>query len=279
MKNETLPKKSCTHSPIAVDDALPTSKLAIWIEKFNLLESDKNILLSQTQWLNSSIIDVSQRLLAMQFDYLDGFQSVGCSYTMSFTIHDKFIQVLHDSARNHWLTISTVTAEQPNVYVYDSMYRQLTDNVQNQIACIMKTPFKQINAHFVDVQRQSGTSDCGLFSIAFATSLSFGKQPPESISYNQPLMRQHMIKCFEAGRIEEFPIARARRIKASKVTNIQPIKVYCICRMPEMSEIPMLECSKCQEWYHATICIEVPKEAWKHQMAWLCAHCQPVNNN
>ncbi|XP_065898061.1 uncharacterized protein [Dysidea avara] len=230
MKKKIVPNENSIHPPIAVDD-LPneiTANVTTWIEKFNLLTSDKEVLQSPTHWLNSSIIDVSQRLLAEQFQYLDGFQSVGCSYTMSFAVHDKFIQILHDSVKNHWLTISTIETKEPNVFVYDSLYRQLSENVQHQIACIMKTQFRQINVHFADIQRKSGTSDCGLFSIAFATSLCFGKQP-ELIFYNQPLMRQHLIKCFEVGRIEEFPIAHTRRLKATKVTNTQSIKVYCFC--------------------------------------------------
>jgi len=209
----------------------------------------------------------------MQFEELNGFQSVGCSFRMSFDVQNNFIQILHD--KNHWLTISTVETDESDVYVYDSLYRQLSDKVQSQIACIMKTPFRQINAHFIDIQRQSGTSDCGVFAIAFATSLCFGQQP-ELLSYNQPLMRQHLMKCFEAGKMELFPIARSRRLKSTKITNTQHIKVYCICRMPEMDEAPMIECSKCKQWYHTNICIKVPKEAWESKMAWLCTNCQPV---
>ena len=46
--------------------------------------------------------------------------------------------------------------------------------------------------------------------------------------------------------------------------------------MPEMDEAPMIECSKCKQWYHTNICIKVPKEAWESKMAWLCTNCQPV---
>ena len=44
--------------------------------------------------------------------------------------------------------------------------------------------------------------------------------------------------------------------------------------MPEFNDAPMIQCSKCQEWFHGSICIEVPREAWEHKIKWLCADCE-----
>ena len=44
------------------------------------------------------------------------------------------------------------------------------------------------------VQKQQGYKDCGLFSIAFATHLAFGKT---DFKIQQGYMRQHLIECFE----------------------------------------------------------------------------------
>ena len=46
-----------------------------------------------------------------------------------------------------------------------------------KIANLLTTEELAINVLFMDVQMQSGGYDCGLFSIAFATALVFGKQP------------------------------------------------------------------------------------------------------
>ena len=89
-----------------------------WIESFGLLISDKRILESNRSWLNASIIDTSLRLLAAQFKGISGFQGVGCSFTMSFTIYKTFIQIIHDESRNHWLTISTLDTDEPFINVY-----------------------------------------------------------------------------------------------------------------------------------------------------------------
>ena len=72
-----------------------------WIENLGLLMSDKRILECNRSWLNASFIDTSQRLLSAKFKSISGFQSVGCSLTMSFNIHKTFIQIIHDESRNH----------------------------------------------------------------------------------------------------------------------------------------------------------------------------------
>ena len=40
----------------------------------------------------------------------------------------------------------------------------------------------------MDVQMQSGTYDCGLFAVAFATALAFGYNPGQYF-FDQPSMR------------------------------------------------------------------------------------------
>ena len=157
----------------------------MWIESLQLFERDKRILTKPGQWLNSSIIDTAQQILATQFKSTFGFQRVGCGLAMTFVVEQRpYVQVLHDSTQKHWLTISNIGAEDPaSVLVYDSLFHQCSPHVQQQVAAISRTKSSQINAHFVDVQCQSGGSDCGLFAIAYATSICFGTHP-EKQSYN-----------------------------------------------------------------------------------------------
>ena len=61
-----------------------------------------------------------------------------------------------------------------------SLYSSASDELQQQIASILITPHSSIFLHFADVQLQSGGSDCGLFAIAYATALAFGKHPQYS---------------------------------------------------------------------------------------------------
>ena len=53
-----------------------------------------------------------------------------------------------------------------------------------------------IQVEFSPVQQQAGSTDCGLFAIAFATDLAFGEDPVK-ISYQQCAMREHFAKCLQ----------------------------------------------------------------------------------
>ncbi len=53
---------------------------------------------------------------------------------------------------------------------------------------------------FIDVPIQSGTYDCGLFAIAFATALAFGEKP-ELFFFDRSKMRVHLWQCLERGQM------------------------------------------------------------------------------
>ena len=59
-------------------------------------------------------------------------------------------------------------------------------------------------ALIVPVQQQQNGSDCGVFSIAFATCLVFGILL-ETVQFNVPAMHSHLLRCLKAGKIELFP--------------------------------------------------------------------------
>ena len=52
------------------------------------------------------------------------------------------------------------------------------------------------------LEKQEGDVDCGVFSIAIATSLLHGLTPTQ---YNQSLMRHHLVHSLEAKTIQPFP--------------------------------------------------------------------------
>ena len=191
---------------------------------------------------------------------------------MSFAVQRSFIQIIHDQSRNHWLVISN-SSDAATVNVYDSLFHDLSTSSEQQIACIMNTQYNELKVDFIDVQSQSGRDDCGLFAIAFATTLCNGKQP-ESMFYDQQQMRSHLLSCFEKRVMEQFPIVKKRRIRTKKIVNTQMIDIHCICRMPEISGLPIVSCSDCNTWYHGTICVKVEEEAWKPNTLWYCGNCR-----
>jgi hypothetical protein len=56
----------------------------------------------------------------------------------------------------------------------------------------------------VPVQKQVDVQDCGLFAIANATAIAFGRDPGTE-TFQQALMRNHLIACFKQKKMEPFP--------------------------------------------------------------------------
>ena len=109
------------------DQELGGSSNLYWLQDRLLFQSDKAILESSSSWLNASIIDASQRVLAQQFKDICGFQSVGCGQPMTFTIikNASFVQILHD-----WMTVSNIGCQNPSVNNYDSKFHKCSLHIK-----------------------------------------------------------------------------------------------------------------------------------------------------
>ena len=130
------------------------------------------------------------------------------------------------------------------VRVYDSLYNCLATSTEFQIASIVNTSQPKISVEFVDVQKQFGNSDCGVYS-----SLSLG-QDPGTLVFSQSEMRRHLLKMLKEKKLTMFPVLQKKL--SVRVTEGNPILVYCRCRMPEVGD--MIECSNCEEWFHVPNC-------------------------
>lgn len=121
-------------------------------------------------------------------------------------------------------------------------------------------------------QEQSGGADCGLFSIAFATALMLGEQP-EAFFFNQKSMRKNLKKCFEKQTMQIFP-GRGAKQETDPIKCTELIPVYCICRMPDLTDSTLIECTTCKEWYHTDSCVVVSKMDSVRKTKWRCDKCQ-----
>ena len=246
-----------------------------WIqnELITLYESEKDIIESG-DWLTDTIIDAAQKVLAAQFkaQFGDaGFQCVGLGSTFAFEVEsDKFVQILHNG-HNHWLTISSVGTTPGQILVYDSMYPSAGQATKQQIACLMRVSEPNLTLTFADVQMQAGGSDCGAFALAFATAICYGHSPGK-FHFDQQRMRAHLIECLEKKQFTMFPIRKARR-QGSKIKSSEIVPVHCICRMPEIKQASMIQCSHCKQWYHGRHCVKTPESAWLPGAKWLCPSC------
>ena len=71
------------------------------------------------------------------------------------------------------------------------------------MADLLQSKQQHIEICYPDVQWQSGVSDCGLFAIAFATSICFGRDPTTA-AFTQRDMRSHLLSCIKAKKKECF---------------------------------------------------------------------------
>ena len=163
-------------------------RLSLWHER---------ILSSAEQWLDDDIMAAVQLLLNKQHPHIQGLRPPAeTRFPGANLVHDLgFVQILHVSC-NHWVVISNIIDKSTprTVSVYDSLNSK-TMPVAN---------LQHISPAFMPVQQQEGSDDCGLFAIAFATSLCFGQDPCYT-SYYQARMRNHLRECLIGKRISPFP--------------------------------------------------------------------------
>ena len=93
----------------------------------------------------------------------------------------------------------------PTVCVYNSLYSSAGTKLEAQIASLIQTEKPKIYLKFMDVPVQAGTSDRGLYAVAYATALALGMQP-EEFHFDQHAMRKHLYQCFEKQKMEMFSL-------------------------------------------------------------------------
>ena len=86
--------------------------------------------------------------------------------------------------------------------MYDSMYNKIDKETRDVIVNLCGSSIKPCLA---ESSQQSGGTDSGLFAIANATALAFGINPAQ-ITFNQPELHTHLVKCMEGGKFSIFPL-------------------------------------------------------------------------
>ena len=234
----------------------------------NLKVKQKSILLSQRAWLDDQLIDAAQLMLKQQYPLIDGFQSPLFGDTLAMTPPDsEFVQVILICG-DHWVAISTVGCKPSTIRVYDSLGGRLPKRSLKLVADLMHSKEKSLTVEFVDVLKQKGGSDCGLFALAFITSICNGQDPSELV-YNQSAMRSHLLMCIEQGQMMPFPSAPGR---CAEKAVMKTVPIYCICRLID-DGTKMIECAGCREWFHVA-CVQVQKKfITNRNLDWFCNDC------
>lgn len=169
----------------------------------NLAESDYEIILDRSGWLNCDIIHRAQVLLYDANPSIEGFQRPTLGPARNFdVVSGEFIQLLHTGS-DHWVCISSIGCLPGHVNLYDSLYHDIINQeVEEQTKDLLGGSLVAIN--FVPVQQQTNSSDCGVFAIAFATCLTF-EVDPSQITFEIQRMRPHLASCLRNGALSLFP--------------------------------------------------------------------------
>ena len=232
------------------------TRSAQWLPKLNLKRNDRDILYSDN-WLNNRHIEAAQKLLKAKYPSINGLQSPLLAQHRSFDIiRNNMIQIIHCGSVKHWVAVSTVNSPDNTVYVYNSLDSDIPMAATEQICSIMYALSDKLTIISKPVQVQQGMNDCGLFAIAFATSIASG-QDPQSLKYDQKLMRNHLLKCFQNNSIDLFPTEKSTNSHALTKVRCAEVPLICDCRFPDQPTSHFgfphgtkLKCKTCQKSFH-----------------------------
>ena len=264
----------------------PAERLKLNINThWNALFSDKDqTTLLSGDWLSDKHINAAHKLMAQKFPSQHGLQDTlildKCDLYRSS--NEDFVQVINVAGK-HWICASNRFSPPGMVYVYDSLPSCSinSSSLHRQIATIMKAEDAAFIVKHVDVQRQLGSSDCGLMAIAFAASLCSGLDP-HTLKYDQSKLRSDFLSGIESGCLLPFHIPGAtRRFGRAYFIHVKEVPVFCICRLPwnkansnaHIVRGALVQCAVCKEWHHQFCCkiddvvIDTPKYKY------LCRKC------
>ena len=106
-----------------------------------------------------------------------------------------------------------------------------------------------INVKIMNVVKQKNTYDCGVYALAYATSILL-KIDPCTVEFVESKLRRHLIKCLENKRFTAFPSnpRNSRNYRKKIIQKTVSFKIHCICKKPECGLL--FQCDGCDLWFH-----------------------------
>lgn len=172
----------------------------VWVEfDGSFLKQADRLELIQNMKLNDCHINHAQRILCRQFPNTEGLGHTLLQKRKPPKKIQNGLQIIHDRG-DHWIVASNIGAESNIVKVYDSVFTSVSQGTTEVILNL----FDLADSHMIEIvqmKKQDGSRDCGLFAIAVATHILLN----ENVSFCQQRMRNHLLQCFEANRLTKFP--------------------------------------------------------------------------
>ena len=249
-----------------------TTNEKIWVKcgKIVLTTKDKNIIQNGSK-LTDIQVNVSQQLLKKEFSSFNGFQFTLYQLKHPLDHKENAIQILHVD-KNHLAVISTVGCMEAQIKYYDSSYSALSTSAEHIIAQLMSPHSKyEMQVEIMDIPKQSGSTDCGLYAIAISTAIAYGSDPQELI-FIQSDMQVHLIDCIQKQSMKEFPVKQKHRSRAQANPKFDTIYVCPKCYKPDDGTM-MVQCESCEVWFHK-YCVMVENHSCNFEEDWYCYDCE-----
>ena len=193
--NEPLVKKETGTSSIAIYTRSLCKRLKMDLE-----------MVIMGEMLTDLHISAAQSALKRQFSNLNGLEST-LYQTKKAVLNEAMVknklQIIHCKKRQHWIVATTVNSRSNEVKVFDSIFVSLDKETKQVLLNLFGHDKAEPKLKLLKSQKQSGSKDCGLFAVAYATSIAFGKDPTKKILY-QDKMRTHLVDCLQKGHMSLF---------------------------------------------------------------------------
>ncbi|KZS16142.1 Uncharacterized protein APZ42_018158 [Daphnia magna] len=236
----------------------------------------------KNNWLDTGIVNLAMKILKLQHPHIGGLycSTLGGSLEFPGATGQQWLQIVHDGA-NHWLLIAKGFSLPEHVLVYDSSPGvNVRQHVLSCMASLLQTPKRTMTYIVKGCQKQGNSFDCGVFAIAFATSLANGQDPSE-IMYDPAKLRDHLRTCIDTELLSPFPSTYCR--PRNRGEKIQSTDVFCYCRRTDYASdckpasLEMVACdirgSNCVLWVHKMCDDTFPVES--NDSEWYCKNCVP----
>ena len=159
------------------------------------------------EMLSDIHINMAQAVLKVQFSKLNGFESTLYQGKEVKWMEEKItmkVQIVHCKDRKNWILATTVDCPRDVVKVYDSMFGFLDQETKEVIKNLFTVSNSPLQIKMMKSQKQTGCTDCGVFSVANATTIAFGLNPAKQ-TLQQDRMRAHLVSCLQKKEFSLFP--------------------------------------------------------------------------
>ncbi len=184
-----------------------------------------------------------------------------------------FKLLLYDGEKEHWVTSCYYDRE---VKLFDSYFTgKLSESIELQLCQLYNPLISESGGLLVSIipmqQQSPGTMNCGPFCIAAAYHTALGDDVG-ALTFNEDVMRPHLVQCFEEEGFSPFPLALTSSVDTTRAEKQKLlVQVNCKCRKPDTAE-DMVACDRCDSWLHLS-CANITNAP---EGEWMCSHCNEL---